>query len=585
MKARKVFKELVPVDIAFKKLLEAVPPRPPKEEVLKIEDSLNYYLAEDIDSKINLPPYPRTSVDGYAVNSRSTWGAYEDSPVELRVIGRVPVGEKPKVKVGSGEAVEVDTGSVLPEGADAVVMVEYIKETGDGRILVYKSVVPGENVLWPATDVYRGQPLFKRGTRITSRVIASLAAVGIREVKVWRPRVYLISTGNELIEPGKPLEIGKIYDINTYSLASRLREEGFLPIVHGIVPDDEEEIERAILRGVEVADVVVTTGSTSAGPEDKVYRVVGKLGKVLVHGLAFKPGKPVMLGVVKGKPIFGLAGHPDSAYFNLERIVIPYLRMMVNAASEPRRTIKAIALSKFVGAKGRRTHVPVKLLTDGDMWYAFPTAVSDHAMVSYSKADGYIIIPETRRAPVDVGEEVDVYLFKDPAYGYAVVGDTDKPLDDVLRSFKEEVKDILLGSYVGQEASYRSLRSVWIAPNSKGEEVKIQAVIVGKGERFGIPHKVSFLYDAYQRWLKEKGLSKMEASKKYMIIPFPSPQAIASALKEGLIDMGITTRASAEAYGLDWEPLTELSVNVGWTKDQKELGEVVLDELRRSSRG
>ena len=585
MKARKVFKELVPVDVAFERLLKAVPPKPPKEEVLKIEDSLNYYLAEDIEAKINLPPYPRTSVDGYAVNSRSTWGAYEDNPVELKVIGRVPVGEKPKVKVGLGEAVEVDTGSALPEGADAVIMIEYTKEVGDDRILVFKSVVPGENVLWPATDVYKGQPLFKKGTRITSRVIASLAAVGIREVKVWRPRVYLISTGNELVEPGKPLEVGKIYDINTYSLAARLREEGFLPIVHGVVRDDEEEIEKAILKGIEVADVVVTTGSTSAGPEDKVYRVVGKLGQVLVHGLAFKPGKPVMLGVVKGKPVFGLAGHPDSAYFNLERIVIPYLRMMVAAPSEPRRKLKAIALSKFVGAKGRRTHIPVKLLTDNKAWYAFPTAISDHAMVSYSKADGYIIIPETRRAPVDIGESVEVYLFKDPSYEFAVVGDTDEPVDKALKAFSKEVKDVLLGSYIGQEASQRSIKSVWIAPNSRGEEVKVQAVVVGKGERLGIPHKTSFLYEAYLKWLKDKGLSKAEASKKYMVIPFPSPQAIASALKEGLIDVGITTRASAEAYGLDWEPLAELSVNVGWTEEQRELGELVLDELRRGSRG
>ena len=582
MTRRKVFKELVPVDVAFERLIKAVPPKPPKAEKLRIEESLGYYLAEDVEAKINLPPYPRTTVDGYAVNSRSTWGAYEDNPVELKVIGRVPVGERPRVRVGLGEAVEVDTGSALPEGADAVVMVEYVKEMGD-KILVYKAVVPGENVLWPATDVYKGQPLFRKGTRITSRVIASLAAVGIREVMVWRPRVYLISTGNELVEPGKPLEVGKIYDINTYSLAARLREEGFLPIVHGVVPDDEEEIEKAILKGIEVADVVVTTGSTSAGPEDKVYRVVGKLGEVLVHGLAFKPGKPVMLGVVKGKPVFGLAGHPDSAYFNLERIVIPYLRMMIGASTEPRKKIKAIALSKFVGAKGRRTHIPVKLLTDGKGWYAFPSATSDHAMVSYSKADGYIIIPETRRAPVDVGEEVEVYLFKEPDYGFAVAGDTDYPIDKALKDFGKEVKDVLLGSYVGLSASERGLKSVWIAPKAKGEEVTVEAVVVGKGEKLGVPMKASFLYEAYLKWLKERGLSKAEVSKKYFVIPFPSPQAIASALKEGLIDMGITTRASAEAYGLDWEPLSELRVNVGWTQDQKELGEIVLERLRSRS--
>ncbi|NPA84381.1 MAG: molybdopterin biosynthesis protein [Crenarchaeota archaeon] len=579
-KVRKVFKELLPPDVALKRLEERVPPAPPEPEEVLIEDALGHYLAEDITSPINLPPYARSSADGYAVKARSTWGAQEDRPVELKVVGEVRVGEEPAVEVGPGEAVEVDTGSAIPPGADAVVMIEYVKEL-DGKILVYKAVVPGENVLWPATDVYVGQPLWKAGTRVDSRVIASLAAVGIRKVKVWRPKVYLISTGGELVEPGRPLKVGKIYDVNSYSLKARLEEEGFVPILHGVVPDDPEELRKAILRGVEVADVVVTTGSTSAGPGDYVYRVVGELGEVLVHGLAFKPGKPVMLGVVKGKPVFGLAGHPDSAYFNLERLVIPYLKKMVRSTSPEGSKVVARAAASFVGARGRRTHVPVVLLEDASKrFYAFPSALADHAMVSYSRADGYIVIPETRRAPVEVDEEVEVYLFKDPSYGFAVVGDTDVWVDDAVAEFATPPKMLPLGSYSGSYASSKNLRAVWISPDSKGEEVEVDVVVVGKGDRLGVPHKASFLYHFYLKWLRDLGLTKGEAQKRYVHVVMPTPQALAAGVKEGQIDMAITTKSAAERFGLEWRALGRAKLFVGWGEGQEELGRMVLDAAK-----
>ncbi|ABU81346.1 gephyrin-like molybdotransferase Glp [Ignicoccus hospitalis] len=579
-KERKVFKELLPPDEAMRRLEERVPPTPPEAEEVPIEEALGFYLAEDVKSPINLPPYPRSAADGYAVRARSTWGASEDEPVELRVVGEVRVGEAPGFELKEGEAAEVDTGSALPPGADAVVMIEYVKEVGD-KILVYKSVVPGENVLWPATDVYSGQPLWKRGTRVDSRVIASLASVGIRKVRVWRPKVYLISTGSELVEPGKPLETGKIYDVNTYSLQARLREEGFVPIVHGVVPDDKEEIKKAILEGVEKADVVVTTGSTSAGPADFVYRAVGEVGEVLVHGLAFKPGKPVMLGVVKGKPVFGLAGHPDSAYFNLERLVIPYLRKMVKADERSQSSTKAVAATSFVGAKGRRTHVPVSLLTDGSRWFAFPASHSDHAMVSYSKADGYIVIPETRRAPVEPGEEVEVWLFKDPSYKGAIVGDTDVAVDAVVERLDYPPKMLPLGSYSGAYASKMSLRSVWISPEAVGKEVEVEVVAVGRGERVGVPHKSSFLYPFFSKFLEVEGISREELQKRFVRVTMPTPQALASAVASGEVDAAITTRNAAEALGLDWRPLSKAKLYIGWTEDHAELGREVLNEFLR----
>ncbi|UXD21153.1 molybdenum cofactor biosynthesis protein MoeA [Ignicoccus pacificus DSM 13166] len=578
---RKVFKKLENVDVAFQKLVNAVPPRPPKPLEVSLHEALGYYLAEDVYSSINIPPFPRSSVDGYAVNSRSTWGASEDEPVKLKVKGKVKVGEEAKVEVGEGEAVEVDTGSMIPPGADAVVPVEYVKEVEDS-ILVYRAVTPGENVLWPATDVYYGELIARSGERITSRTIAALSSIGKGKVNVWKLKVAVISTGNELVEPGNPLPPGKVYDVNTFSLSARLREEGFEPIVIGVVPDDYEKLKEAILKGLEVADVVITSGSTSAGPEDMVYRVVGELGEIIVHGLAFKPGKPVMLGRIGEKPVFGLAGHPDSAYFNLEKIVIPYLKMCVKARRTTERKIKAVAASAFTPARGRRTHIPVKLL-EGDRWYAFSSALSDHAMVKYSRADGYVTIPETRRAPVEVGEEVEVTLFQEPDYDYAFIGDVDVFVDNALKTFEKNVKVLPLGSFAGSLASEKNLKAVWLSPSAKGEELEVELVIVGEeGKRLAFPHPATFLYRGYREFLKKRGLREAEARKKYLHVgAYPSPQAVSYAVKRGFADFGITTLTSALKEGLSYEPLMMIKLRLGWHPSQKELAEYILSEYER----
>ena len=578
---RKVFKKLENVDAAFKKLVKAVPPKAPKPVELDITESLGFYLAEDIRSKINLPPFPRSTVDGYAVYSRSTWGASEDNPVKMIIKGKVKVGEEAKMSVGPGEAVEVDTGSMIPPGADSVVPIEYVKEEGD-ELWVYRAVIPGENIVWPATDVYFGEVVARKGERITSRKIAALASIGIKRVKVWKVKVAVISTGNELVEPGKPLPLGKVYDVNTYSLSARLREEGFEPIVLGVVPDDYEELKKTILKGLELADVVVTSGSTSAGPEDMVYRVVGDLGEVLVHGLAFKPGKPVMLGKIGDKPIFGLAGHPDSAYFNLEKIVIPYLKLMIKNVIKEQSKIKAVAATSFVPARGRRTHIPTKLLK-GDRWYAFIASLSDHAMVSYSSSDGYVTIPETRRAPIEVGEEVEVTLFDDPSYSLAFVGDVDVFVDNALKKLDRVVKVLPLGSFAGAFASEKGLRTVWLSPRASGKELKIKVVLAGKrGHRFAMPHSGTFLFEVYKKFLKEEGLTEAEARKKFLHVgAYPSPQAVSYAIKSGFADFGITTKAAAEAENLEYEEIGEMSLYLGWHDSQKELGDLLLSEYKR----
>ncbi|WP_157058774.1 gephyrin-like molybdotransferase Glp [Ignicoccus islandicus] len=574
---RKVFKKLENVDVAFNKLLEKVPPKSPEPFEVDLLDSLGLYLAEDVVSNLSIPPFPRTSVDGYAVNSVSTWGASEDNPVRLKVKGRVKVGEEARIEIAPGEAVEVDTGSMLPPGADAVVPIEYVKEEGN-EILVFRSVVPGENVLWPGTDVYPNELVFTEGERITSRVIAGLASIGRGKVKVRTVKVAVISTGNELVEPGKELPPGKVYDVNTYSLTTRLKEEGFEPIPLGVIPDDYEKMKRALEKAVEIADVVVTSGSTSAGPEDLVYRIVGELGEVIVHGLAFKPGKPVMLGAVKGKPVFGLAGHPDSAYFNLEKIVLPYLKLMVRAKSTSPRKVKATSGSTFTPARGRRTHVPVTLL-EGNGYWAFPSSISDHAMVSYSKSDGYIVIPETRRAPVEVGEEVEVYLFGDPSYSYAFIGDVDVFVDEALRSFKEPVKFLPIGSFGGELASKTELKAVWLSPKASGKAtIRIEVVTVGnEGKRIAVPHSNSFLYQFYLEYLKSKGLTPARARKELLHVgSYPTPQAICYAIKEGMAEFGFTTRASAEAYGLPYKRIGVAELKLGWKEGQDKLAEAIL---------
>ncbi len=408
MRRQQLFIKLTSLEEAWRLIEERIPPKPLGVEEVLIEDSLNRVLAEDVYSPISYPPYPRSIVDGYAVRVDDVRNAWEDRPVELVLKGELRIGEPPgKISVGPGEAVYVDTGSPIPDGADAVVPVEYTARS-NGLVIVYRSVALGENIAWPGSDVVRGELLFRRGERITAYHIAVLANIGIRRVKVYsKPRIAIISTGDELVEPGVELEPGKVYDSNSFSLKAMLERDGFRAERLGIVGDDEDELEKLLSKALRDYDVVLLSGGTSAGVGDIVYRVLGRIGKLIVHGLKLKPGKPTIVARVNNKPVFGLPGNPGSARNVYEVLVKPYLYRMEGSRYEHVEWLEAVLALPVQGARGRRTYQPVILCWSSirKEWIALPYEYESYMIKRVLEADGILVIGEEEYAPLKPGSK------------------------------------------------------------------------------------------------------------------------------------------------------------------------------------
>ncbi len=325
---RKVFRDVVTIDESRKLLFTHFKPER-KTEVVPLHLATGRVLARDVYALTDVPPFDRATMDGYAVRAEDTFDAEEDNPVTLKVLGEVEAGKKPEVEVERGKAVEIATGAMVPKGANAVVMVEYTRRRGD-EIDVFRPVSPGENIMYAGSDVMAGELIAREGTKLTHREIGLMAACGISEVEVYRkPRVAVISTGNELVRPGEKLEEGKIYDVNSYSIAAAVEENGGEAIIIGIARDNEEEMRSTIAKALKEADFVITSGSTSAGAGDVMYRILDDFNPgVIVHGIAIKPGKPAVIALSDSKPIFGLPGYPTSAMTVFEVIVAPIIREM-----------------------------------------------------------------------------------------------------------------------------------------------------------------------------------------------------------------------------------------------------------------
>jgi len=370
-------------------------------------------------SSLNVPPFDRSTVDGYAVKSADTFGADEDKPVTLKLHGQVDVGETPKVKVQKGIAVQIATGAPMPEGANSVVMVEYTVQKGE-KVLIHSAVSKGENVMKAGSDIRKGETILKRGTVLSSHEIGVLAALGIDRVEVFkRPKVAIISTGAEIVEPGKPLPPGKIYDINAQTLSVAVAECGSEPLNLGIVEDQTDQMRAALKKTLSIADVVITSGGVSVGPTDIIPKVLDTLGKpgVVVYGIAIRPGKPTTMAVIDGKPVFSLPGHPTSALLSFHLFVRPVIAEMAGKGEEHPITVRAVTSERLFPARGRRTFVTVTLKRDrlGKIVASpVPTGLSG-AITTLAKADGFTEIPEDQQF-VDAGETVTVQLFKPDKY-------------------------------------------------------------------------------------------------------------------------------------------------------------------------
>ena len=403
--------KLTRLDDAVRRLHEVWRPRPRAERV-SLGEALGRVLAEDVYSPMDLPPFDRSAVDGYAVRAEDTYGADEESPIRLRLKMRVQIGVAPSGRVERGECAYVTTGSMIPEGADAVVMVEYTRTVGD-VVEVYRPVVPGENVVSRGCEARRGQLVLRRGCLLNARRLGLLASMGLPEVEVYaRPRVSVISTGPELVEPGRPLRPGEVYDVNTTTVSSMAREEGAQVEVMGVVPDDEALLAERVLEALERSDMVLVSGGTSKGDVDVTPRAIARLpgSMVVAHGLALKPGKPTLIAVIDGKPVIGLPGNPTSSMLVFRVLVRPLIWEMQGATEHrgPVR-VKARASVRMASAKGRREYKLGVLEPGPDLPRFKPLPTGSEVASTYAMADGYVVIPEEVEM-IDEGEVVEVEL-------------------------------------------------------------------------------------------------------------------------------------------------------------------------------
>lgn len=411
-----MFRRLFSFDEAERVISRHVPAEPLGVERVAILGAFGRVLAEDVAAGLDVPPFDRSTVDGFAVRAADTFGADENSPVKLRVGGNAVVGKLSRCAVRSGVAVGIVTGAPLPVGADAVVMVEDT-ELKRGVLLVRSAVVEGSNVMRAGSDFKKSEVVLRRGAVLGSAEVGVLAAVGLADVNVFAvPRVAVLSTGAEVTRPGGKLLPGRIFDTNAYSLCAAVAESGGVPIFLGVFPDRAAVIQRALAKALACADVVVTSGGVSVGPKDFLPKVLGSFGEpgVVVSGVAIKPGKPFTVAVVSGKLVFALPGHPASALLVFLLFVRPVIETL--GGREPRGfvEVKAVAGARMFSAKGRRTFVTVKLVRDergGLVAEPVPVGLSG-AISTLAGADGFVEVAENRMF-VDAGDRVTVKLLRE----------------------------------------------------------------------------------------------------------------------------------------------------------------------------
>jgi len=410
-----MFRKLLTFDEAKKTIQTQFKTRPLGTEEISLLDSTFRVLAENIVADMDIPPFDRSTVDGYAVRAEDTFGAEENRPAVLHISGTVNIGELPQTTVRKGEAAEIVTGAPMPDGGDAVVMMEYTSCKGD-EVTVFNSAAKNENIMKAGSDIKKGETVLRKKQLLSSREIGVLAAVGWAKIKVYRvPRIAVLSTGPEITEPGQMLEPGKIYDINAYTLCAAVLESGGKPIYLGVFPDRADELHEALMRALACSDMVVTSGGVSVGPKDIMPKTVNALGKpgIIIGGIALKPGKPTTVASIAGKPIFSLPGHPTSALLTFQLFARPLIQAMSGRTNERPQEVKAVASMRMFPAKGRRTFVMVTLKHKkprGIIAEPLPSSLSG-AIMTLAKADGFVEILDNVQF-IDAGEPIIVKLFK-----------------------------------------------------------------------------------------------------------------------------------------------------------------------------
>ena len=384
-------------------------------EEVDIEKAADRVLAEDIYSPIDLPEFNKSTVDGYALKASATIGASDSMPLFINVLGEVEMGKPALIPVDKDNGVYVPTGGMIPNGADSVVMIEYIEKLDDKTIAVGTSVAVGDGMIKIGDDFKKGQLILEKGKKISYREIAVLAACGIYKISVGRkPRVGIISTGDEIVSREKEVTLGKVRDINSFALASMVKTAGGVVSHVSCIEDDFGRLKQEVLEVSAKSDIIIISGGSSAGLKDETANVINSLGEpgVFIHGVAIKPGKPTIIGEAAGKAYFGLPGHPASAMIIFKVFVEPFIKKLLGEKAKD-ITIKGDIAVNIPSAPGKETFVMVKLEKDQNSKSGY-TATPIHgksAAVGYiSMADGFIKISENTEG-IRKGDKVEVELF------------------------------------------------------------------------------------------------------------------------------------------------------------------------------
>jgi molybdopterin molybdotransferase len=412
------FLTLLPPDQARDELLSHLVSPKVDSEAVGIVHALNRVAAADVFAPHPLPDFPRTTVDGYAVRARDTFGASDTLPAYLNLIGEVPMGDTPTFALGAGQCALIHTGGMLPNGADAVVMVEYTQMVGV-EIEIFKSVADGENVIRIGEDVAQGQLVIAKGTQLRPAEIGGLMALGVTFLRVARkPVVGLLSTGDEVIEPSQTLRPGQVRDINSYTLAALVEKTGGVATRYGIIRDQFQALKEAAGQALSECDVLIITAGSSASTRDMTAEVIRQLGEpgVLVHGINTKPGKPTILGVCGGKAVIGLPGNPVSALVNGYLFVAPVIEKLLGALPKPKASVQAVLTVNLPSQAGREDWWAVKLLRpersaaqSKDEWKAVPIFGKSNLIFTLAAADGMLKIHPDATG-LSAGEVVEVFL-------------------------------------------------------------------------------------------------------------------------------------------------------------------------------
>jgi len=590
------FLEVLDRDEAERRWRAVVDARALGAEEIALGRALGRVLAEDVRAEVDVPGFDRSNMDGFAVRAEDTFGASEEQPVRLRLTGEIiATGIAPALEVAKGTASTIATGGMLPRGADAVVPVEYTDvEDGGATVVVRTSRVPGAAVSFAGTDMGRGETVLFARTRLTSRETGVLAAIGrARVAVVRRPVVGILSTGDEIVQPGESMRPGLVYDSNGRILADAVAELGCEPRFHGAFRDDEAAVREALSRALADSDVVLLSGGTSKGEGDLNARVVAELEPgIVVHGVALKPGKPICLAAHGRKPVVILPGFPTSAIFTFHEFVAPVLRSLAGLREERRESVRARMATRVVSERGRLEYLLVGLVRSPDAEHggapalaAYPMGKGSGSVTSFSRADGFVRIGRNTEI-VEASGEVDVTLIgRDLAIAdLVVIGSHCAGLDLIASELAREgvdVKLLAVGSQGGLEAARRGecdaapIHLLDPATNVYNEPflgdglrllrgyTRMQGVATRSDEQRDID---ALLADPSLRMVNRNRGAGTRVLIDELLGPRRPPgyayeprshYAVAAAIAQGRADWGVTIETVAAQAGLRFRPLRE----------------------------